>query len=121
MNENLKKIKSIFRSPALASIFKWSKCVHLQVVLICFLTVLTTLLSLGVTLTTRELIDGAIGFKTNAVLKYGAILGGLFIFQRLISVSLTLIRTATSSTLQKTLQGMLTEEILTKDFASLRN
>ena len=121
MNENLKKIKSIFRSPALASIFKWSKCVHLQVVLICFLTVLTTLLSLGVTLTTRELIDGAIGFKTNAVLKYGAILGGLFIFQRLISVSLTLLRTATSSTLQKTLQGMLTEEILTKDFASLRN
>ena len=121
MNENLKKVKSIFRSPALEAIFKWSRCVHLQVVLICFLTVTTTLLSLGVTLTTRELIDGAIGFKTNAVLKYGAILGGLFILQRLIAVSLTFLRIGTSSTLQEFLQGMLTEEILTKDYASLRN
>ena len=121
MNENLKKVKSIFRSPALEAIFKWSRCVHLQVVLICFLTVTTTLLSLGVTLTTRELIDGAISFKTNAVLKYGAILGGLFILQRLIAVSLTFLRIGTSSTLQESLQGMLTEEILTKDYASLRN
>lgn len=121
MNENLKKVKSIFRSPALAAIFQWSQCIHLQVVLICLLTVTTTLLSLGVTLTTRELIDGAIGLRTNAVFTYGAILGGLFVLQRLISVGLSLLRTTASSTLQKTLQGMLTEEILTKDYASLRN
>ena len=120
MKENLKKVKAIFRSPALAAIFNWSKCVHMQTVLICLLTVVTTLLSLGVTLTTRELIDGAIGFRTNAVLKYGAILGGLFLLQRVISVGLSLIRTETSATLQKSLQAMLTEEILTKDYASLR-
>ena len=121
MNENLKKVKTIFRSPAISAIFEWSKCVHLRVVLICVLTVTTTLLSLGVTLTTRDLIDGAIGFHTNAVIKYGAILGCLFILQRLIAVGLSLLRTDTSSTLQKSLQGMLTEEILTKDYASLRS
>lgn len=121
MNENLKKVKSIFRSPALAEIFQWSKCVHLQVFLICLLTVSTTLLSLGVTLTTRELIDGAIGFRTNAVLTYGTILGGLFVLQRVIAVILSLLRTGTSSTLQESIQGMLTEEILNKDYASLRN
>ena len=120
MKENLKKVKAIFRSPVLAAIFNWSKCVHMQTVLICLLTVVTTLLSLGVTLTTRELIDGAIGFRTNAVLKYGVILGGLFLLQRVISVGLSLIRTETSATLQKSLQAMLTEEILTKDYASLR-
>ena len=120
MKENLKKVKSIFRSPAIVAIFKWSECVHLQVVLICVLTVTTTILSLGVTLTTRELIDGAISYRTNAVLKYGLILGGLFILQRLISVILSLLRTVSSSNLQKSLQEMLAEEILTKDFACLR-
>lgn len=121
MKDNLKKVKNIFLSPAITAIFQWSKCVHLRVVLICLLSATTTLISLGVTLTTRELIDGAIGFQTNAVIKYGSILGGLFILQRLISVILSLLRTETSSTLQKTLQGMLTEEILTKDYASLRS
>ena len=120
MKENLEKVKSIFRSPSVAAIFYWSKCVHLQVILICFLTVTTTILSLGVTLTTRELIDGAISSRTNSVLKYGLILGGLFILQRLIAIILSLLRTESSSTLQKSLQGMLTEQILTKDYASLR-
>ena len=90
MKENLEKVKNIFRSPAVAAIYKWSECVYLQVVMICVLTVTTTILSLGVTLTTKELIDGAISYHTNAVLKYGLILGGLFIFQRLISVILSL-------------------------------
>lgn len=121
MKENLGKNKTIFRSPAIAAIYKWSKCVHLKVVLICLLTVTTTILSLGVTLTTRGLIDGAIGFRTHAVIKYGAILGGLFVLQRLISVVLSLLRIVTSSNLQRTLQRMLTEEILTKDYASLRS
>lgn len=120
MKENLEKVKSIFRSPSVAAIFYWSKCVHLQVILICFLTVTTTILSLGVTLTTRELIDGAISSRTNSVLKYGLILGGLFILQRLIAIILSLLRTESSSTLQKSLQGMLTEQILTKDYTSLR-
>ena len=121
MKENLKKAMSIFRSPATAAIYRWSTCVHLQVVLICLLTVSTTILSLGVTLTTRELIDGAIEFRTHAVVKYGVILGVLFLLQRLISIILSMLRVVTSSTLQRTLQGMLTEEILTKDYASLRS
>ena len=120
MKENIEKVKNIFRSPATAAIFKWSKCVHFQVVLICLMTVTTTLISLGITLTTRGLIDGAISFHTSAVVKYGTILGVLFLIQRVIAVTLALLRTETSSTLQKKLQGMLTEEILTKDYASLR-
>ena len=120
MKENLEKVKNIFLSPAVAAIFKWSKCIHPQIIMICFLSVTTTLLSLGVTLTTRDLIDGAISFQTNAVLMHGLILGGLFILQRLIAVILSLLRTESSSTLQKSLQGLLTEEILTKDYASLR-
>lgn len=120
MNENLEKVKSIFRSPAIAAILQWSECVHLQVILICLLTITTTLLSLAITLTTRELIDGAIGFMTNSVLEYGAILAGVIVLQRIISFVLSLLRTRTSSTLQESLQGMLTKEILSKDYASLR-
>ena len=120
MKENLSKVKQIFRSPAIAAIFKWSKSVHLKIMFICLLTVTTTLFSLGVTLTTRGLIDGAISYRTNAVLKYGLILGGLFFIQRMIAVLLSLLRTEASSILQKSLQGMLSEEILTKDYASLR-
>ena len=120
MKENLEKVKSIFRSPAVAAIFRWSKGIHLQIVMICVLTVTSTILSLGVTLTTRELIDGAISYRTHSVLKYGAILAGPFLLQRVISVVLSLLRTMSSSNLQKKLQAMLTEEILTKDYASLR-
>lgn len=120
MTENLEKVKSIFRSPAIAAIYRWSKAVHLQVVMICVLTTTSTILSLGVTLTTRELIDGAISYRTHSVLKYGTILAVLFLLVRVISVVLSLLRTVSSSNLQKDLQGMLTEEILTKDYASLR-
>lgn len=120
MNSNIEKIKSIFRSPAGAAVFRWSKCVHLRVFVICLLTVTATLGSLGVTLATRGLIDGAISSRPHAVLHYGAILGGLILLQRVIAVSNSLLRTKASAVLQRSLQGMLTEEILTKDYASLR-
>ena len=57
MQEGLKKIRSIFRSPGLAATMRWSKCVHLKVVLICLLTVASTIASLGFALATNLISD----------------------------------------------------------------
>ena len=43
MTDNLKKIKKIIRSPGLAAVWRWSKSVHWKVVVICLITVITSL------------------------------------------------------------------------------
>lgn len=117
---NIDKVKTIIKSPAGAAVVKWSKCVRIRVILICALTITTTLCSLCVTMATKGLIDGAVSSRTYALWHYGMILAGLIIAQRGISVALSLLRTDAAATLQRSLQGMLTEEILTRDYASLR-
>ena len=120
MNENIKKIKKVFQSPSITAIYKWSKCVHLHVVLICLLTITTTIMSLGITLATRELIDGAISYKTMIVLQYGLILAVLFLLQRMFSVVIGFLRMKASSNLQFNLQSMLIKDVFSKEYAALR-
>ena len=69
--ENLKKVKKIFQSPALAAIARWSRCVRGSLALICLMNAVRTLISLGGTMTTKELIDGAVSGKREALLLWG--------------------------------------------------
>ena len=62
MSSSLEKVKSIFRSPGIAAVLRWSKCVHLKVVMICLITVVATVCSLCFTLATKGLVDGAWAF-----------------------------------------------------------
>ena len=46
MSSNIEKVKSIFKSPGIAAVLRWSKCVHVKVVAVCLITVLATVFSL---------------------------------------------------------------------------
>ena len=56
----LRNFKHIFQSPAIKAAYRWSECVHGSLLIICILNILTSLTSLGLTVTTKYLIDGAV-------------------------------------------------------------
>lgn len=120
MTNNLSKVKNIFRSPALRAIVQWSRPAHLSIVLISLIAVVSSLISLGVTLVTKALIDGATGGDVSALWKYGAFLVALIFFNRGLSVASSYIRVKASAVLQKHMQGLVTASILGKEYASLK-
>ena len=116
----ISKVRSIFRSHALKAVFRWSKPVHGSVAGICLCSVAGSLLSLCVTLVTKELIDGATGGDGSALWKYGALLAVLILSSRGISVCSSVLRTRAQTGLQKHMQGLVTSSILGKEYASLK-
>ena len=120
MSESLKKVKSIFSSPALKAIVGWSKPVRMAVILISGIGIIGSLLSLGVTLITKALIDGAAGGNMDALITYGALLVAVIAVERVLNICNAYIRTKSSAVLQKYMQGMVTEAILGKQYAALK-
>ena len=114
------KIRTMFSSPALRSILRWSRCVHGAIAAICAIACLLSLMSLGVTLVTKGLIDAATGGRKEALWGWGAALAGLIIGERILSILSASIRTRASARLQKEMQAMVTEAILGKEYAGLR-
>ncbi len=119
--DELGKIKQIFKSPALRALYGWSKPVRGKIAVICLITVASTAFSLLVTLVTKALIDGATGGKADALWTYGAALAALILSQRLLAVWSASIRVKASTQFQRHLQGMITESILGKEYASLKS
>lgn len=120
MSEGIKKIKSIFSSPGIAAVLKWSKGVHLKVVMICLLTVAATVASLCFTLATKGLVDGAVSSHYDVLVKYALMLVGIILLQHLLNALRAWLRIHASSDLQQSLQGMLVREILSKQYGSLK-
>lgn len=120
MMENLKKVKNMFASPALRAIFKWSRPVRGAVVLISAIGVVTSLMSLGVTMVTKALIDGATSGSSSALWMYGALLVALIAAERFLSIWSSAVNLKASAGLQKHMQSMVTEAILGKQYASLK-
>ncbi len=118
--EDIQKFKQIFRSPALKQVVVWSKCVHRSVILICIFNVIGVLCSLGLTLTTKGLVDAAVSSQPDMLKHYGIIMLGLVLAQLIIGFTLSMIRIRASAKLQHHLQGMLIREILTKEYAKLK-
>ncbi len=87
MNENLEKVKAIFKSQALTAIVRWSEPVRWAVVGISSISVINTLLALNETLVTKSLIDGATSSNARALWVYGAALIALIAVGRLLSVA----------------------------------
>lgn len=121
MSESLKKVKSIFTSPALKAVVSWSKPVRGAVLLISGIGVIISLLSLSVTLITKALIDGASGGNMDALITYGALLVAVIAVERVLNICTAYIRTRSSAVLQKHMQGMVTEAILGKQYAALKD
>ena len=120
MRENLRKFKSVFHSPGIAAVGRWSKCVHLRVALICVITVISTICSLGFTLATKGLVDGAVSSRMAALQKYGVLLLVLILIQHGLSALRAILRIHASADLQLNLQGLLVRELLSKEYPRLK-
>ncbi len=120
MSENLKKVKSIFSSQSLKAIVGWSKPVRMAVLLISGIGVIGSLLSLGVTLITKALIDGATSGNKDSLITYGALLVAIIAVERGLNVCNAYIRTKSTAVLQKHMQGLVTKAILGKQYAALK-
>ena len=101
----LRKVKSIFKSHALSAIYRWSKPVHGAIAGISLMGVAGSLLSLGLTLVTKSLIDGATGGDINALWKYGILLVVLMGANRGISVLSSALRSASAAGCSPAISG----------------
>lgn len=120
MSDSFNKIKSILTSQALSAIYRWSKPVHGAIAGISLMGVAGSLMSLGITLVTKGLIDGATGADVQALWKYGILLVVLMGASRGIGVLSSALRVKASAKLQKHMQGLVTASILGKEYASLK-
>lgn len=119
-SEDFKKLKQLFSSPALAQVFKWSKCIRGRVVVICILNVISVLSSLGLTLVTKELIDAAVSSRGDALWRYGGCLVALMLLSAGIGYLLSILRTRASAVFQRYIQGELIQDFFSKQYSSLR-
>ena len=116
----IKKALSMFKSPALAAVFQWGKPVRWAVVGVSAISVINTLLSLGLTLITKALVDGATSGSADALWMFGALMVVLYAVQRGLSMLTSFLQIKTSAKLQRHLQGLVTKSILSKEYASLK-
>ena len=121
MKENIRKFKGIFKSHALRAVYQWSKPVHGSIALISVIGIISSLMSLGVTLVTKNLIDGATGGQESALWIWGGALVALIAVNRLLSVLVSYIRIKASTALQKHLQGLVTESLMSKEYPALKH
>ena len=120
MAEYFRKFKLMFKSPGISAVVRWSKCVHLRIVLVCILTVASTICSLYFTLTTKGLVDGAVSSDMSALRHYGILLGVLIAVRFILSAVQARLRISASAGLQKSMQRMLVEKILSREYAGLK-
>lgn len=119
--ENLKKIGKIITSPALSAILTWAKPVRWSVMSISSISVVGTMVALGMTLVTKALVDAATGGNVIALWQCGIWLIVFYALQRGLSVWMSFLQVRTSANLQKYLQNMVTKEILGKEYGNLKS
>ena len=116
----IKKALFLFKSPALAAVYFWSRPVRWAVVGVSAISVVSALLSLGLTLVTKALVDGATSGSVDALWMFGALMVVLYAVQRGLSMLTSFLQIKTSAKLQRHLQGLVTKSILSKEYASLK-
>ena len=116
----IQKFKQIYRRQSLTAIQQWARPVRWAVLLISLLSVLSSLLSLGITLDTKSLIDAATSGNRSSLWLYAAVLVGLMASIRLSNILSAYVNTKAAAVLQKHMQSLVTEEILDKEYASLK-
>ena len=117
---NKEKIRRVFRSPALRAIVRWSKPVRVAVLLISFLGILASGLSLALTLVTKNLIDSATGRRVEDLWKYGIMLVAIMVAERVIAVWSAHVRLRASSRFQLELQQAVTRAFMAKEYAAIK-
>ena len=116
----VKKAAAIFNMNALRAIWRWSGPVRGSILAISLLGVLSSLISLALTLVTRNLIDGATSGQAALLWRWGITLVALIAGNRGIAVVVAFLRTHSSARLQMHMQRMVTESLMGKDYAALK-
>lgn len=117
---NFDKVKSIFSSTVLRAVLRWSKPVRGSVLVISLIGATGSLLSLGVTLATKSLVDGATGGNASALWRWGIALVALIVLERLLSVAGSAINVRASARFQAEMQRMVTAYVIGKEYAYLK-
>ena len=119
-SSNLQRVKAVFNSPAYKAIFRWTKPFRGAIWGISLMGILGTVLSLWLTLVTRSLIDGAVSRDEGVLWKYGALLVGIILIERGISVLSAWLRTRTSAKMQLEMQRQVTASLMSKEYPALK-
>ena len=119
--EDWQKVKKLFRSPAMAQVVRWSQCVYSRVIWICVLRVVLVCLSLLTTLVTKDLVDAAVSAKEAILWKSGLLLLVVMIAQIVLGWITSMVSLRASTKLQRSLQGTLIRDILTKEYSTLKS
>jgi len=120
MESNLQRVKAVFNSPAYKAIFRWTKPFHGAIWGISLMGILGTVLSLWLTLVTKSLIDGAVSRDEGVLWNYGAMLVGIILIERGISVLSAWLRTRTSAKMQLEMQRQVTASLMSKEYPALK-
>lgn len=116
---NKEKILKILKSPALADIWHWSGAAHLPVFLLSILNLIICGCSLGITVSTRGLIDGAAAHSGSQIRLYACVLVALVLLIRFFSFLSGLLSTKTNAKLLKDMRTMLLKRLMKKQYAGL--
>ena len=111
----------MLKSPGISAVARWSKGVRRKVALICLITAVNTGFALTLTLVTKALVDSAVSREKDYIWRYAALLAVLFLVQHALSWIRAFLRVNASSDFQKSLQGMLVEVLLSRDYSHIKN
>lgn len=120
MKEVLKKVRKILKNPVYKSIFRWAKPFRGSILMISLSGILVTLLSLWMTLVTKELIDGATSRNEGLLWKYGILLVIIIAVERGFNVLTAWLRTRTSARMQQEMQRQVTASLMSKEYPALK-
>ncbi|MGN0399337.1 MAG: ABC transporter ATP-binding protein [Blautia sp.] len=114
-----KKLIGIIKSPVLVPIWKWSKKSHVPVFIICILNLLKTGCSLGITVATKGLIDGAADRAVRKIWFYGVLLVCMVVLIQVFVLLADFLNMKTKAVLLKDMRTMFFERLLKKQCAYL--
>lgn len=120
MKEVLEKVRKVLRNPAYRSIARWTKPFHGAIWAIALMGILGTLLSLWMTLVTKNLIDGATSHNEGLLWKYGILMVIIIAVERGINVFSAWLRTRTSALMQQEMQRQVTASLMSKEYPALK-
>lgn len=120
MESSFQRLNTAFRSPAYKAIFRWTKPFRMAICGISLLGVFGTLLSLWLTLVTKELIDGATSHDSDILWTCGILLVAIVVIERAVSILTSWLRTRTSARMQLEMQRQVTTSLMGKEYAALK-
>ena len=115
-----KKLKAVFSTTAFSAIHAWCRPVRRAVMTICLMNVLSALVILAVPLTTRELVDSAVGGATDRMWVYGLCLALCIVLGRVFFFLGSDMQNKTAAAFQAQMQRLVARELLSGDYAKIR-